>query len=436
MNKAFNFTKTEIQKLPAPSKGMDTYKDTKEKGLSLYITSGGAKTFFVRKRINGRDERIKLGNFPDLTIEQARKKALEAKAKVADGQNPNLEKHKMRAEITFGELFQDYLEKYSKRHKRSWRYDEREVKKYLSLWFKRKISTISQHEVRALHDKIHDHNGLYQANRILERTRGIFNKAIEWGWDGKNPAQGIKKFKEKSRDRFIQPHELPLLFNALDIEENRTAKDYILVSLMTGARKSNVLAMKWEQISWERSEWRIPDTKNGEPVVVPLIEQATELLETRRRLTNSEWVFPSDQGTSHFADPKKAWERVRIRATFELWRQKPELALLIDEVDTAIRNKNNYAYTIVHLHSSVLKEATKRNIQLPTGLFDIRLHDIRRTVGSYQAITGASLTIIGKSLGHKSQQATQIYSRLHLDPVRASMEKASSAIFGETKRYG
>lgn len=46
-------------------------------------------------------------------------------------------------------------------------------------------------------------------------------------------------------------------------------------------------------------------------------------------------------------------------------------------------------------------------------------------MGSYQAIAGASLAVIGKSLGHKSQQATQIYARLHNDPVRESMEKAN-----------
>lgn len=434
METTFNFTKTLIDKLPIPEKGMETYKDTKEKGLSLYVTSGGAKTFFVRKRINGRDERVKLGTFPDMTVEQARKKALEVKAKVASGENPNLEKHKIRDEMLFEQLFREYLEKYSKRHKRSWKYDEREVNKFLSHWFKRKISTISQHEVRTLHDKIRDKNGLYQANRILERARCIYNKAIEWGWDGKNPTQGIKKFKEKSRDRFIQPHELPLLFHALDQEENTTARDYILISLMTGARKSNVLAMKWEQINWERAEWRIPETKNGEPVTIPLIEQAVELLEKRRRLTNSPWVFESETGSGHLADPKKAWDRIRVRATFELWRETPEYADLIDEVNTALRNRNNYAFTVVYLYEAVIKEAEKRGIDLPTGLVDIRIHDIRRTVGSYQAITGASLPIIGRSLGHKSQQATQIYSRLHLDPVRASMELASNAIQSYARR--
>jgi len=58
----------------------------------------------------------------------------------------------------------------------------------------------------------------------------------------------------------------------------------------------------------------------------------------------------------------------------------------------------------------------------------LRIHDLRRTLGSWQARQGASLTIIGKSLGHKSQQATQIYSRLDLDPVRQSVDRATAAI--------
>ena len=57
---------------------------------------------------------------------------------------------------------------------------------------------------------------------------------------------------------------------------------------------------------------------------------------------------------------------------------------------------------------------------------NLRLHDLRRTMGSYQAIGGASLPVIGKSLGHKTAQVTQVYARLNLDPVRASMERAAS----------
>ncbi len=429
MNK-FNFTKTSIIRLPVPKKGNAIYKDTKERGLCLYITATGVITFFIRKRIHGKDERIILGSFPDISVENARKKALQAKAKIAEGIHPLEHKHKLRDETTFKELFDSYMKRYSKPHKKSWQYDEREVNKFLSHWFNKKISTINQNDIRIIHEKLRDENGLYQANRILERIRAIYNKAIEWGWSGQNPAHGIKKFKEKSRDRFIQPNEMPFLFASLNIEENETARDYILLSLMTGARKSNVLSMRWEQISWERNQWRIPETKNGDPVTIPLTLQAITLLNEIKDKTNSKWVFPSQTNNDHFSDPKRAWDRIRQRATLELWKQESLYEELINQVITQLEKQDNYSCTILRIFKSVEKEAIFQNIDLPIGLMDIRLHDIRRTVGSYQAITGASLSIIGKSLGHKSPQATQIYSRLHLDPVRASMELASNAIFG------
>ena len=376
-DKNFTFTKLSIQKLPSPSKGLVTYHDSKEQGLSLYVTAKGAITFFVRKRISGKDERVLLGAFPTITVENARKLALKAKSEVAQGINPNCKRQKLRQEISFKELFHEYMERYSKKYKRSWIYDEREVNKFLSHWFQRKISTINKQDIQTLHEKIKEENGLYQANRILERIRAIYNKGIEWGWEGRNPAAGVKKFKEKSRDRFIQPNELPRLFQALEEEENHAARDYIWISLLTGARKSNVLAMRWEEIDWHRKEWRIPETKNGEVLHVPLTEHALKVLRMRKSEAIGEWVFPSEKSKQgYLADPQKAWARMLKRAKI-----------------------NN-----------------------------LRLHDIRRTLGSYQAITGASLPIIGKSLGHKSQQATAVYARLSMDPVRASMEKATDAM--------
>ena len=128
--------------------------------------------------------------------------------------------------------------------------------------------------MQLLHEKIHRENGLYQANRMLERIRGMYNKAIEWGWEGINPATGIKKYREKSRDRFVQPHEMPWLIKVLSEERNETARDYFWLLLLTGVRRTNTLMMRWEQISWERQEWRIPDTKNGDPLTVPATRQS------------------------------------------------------------------------------------------------------------------------------------------------------------------
>lgn len=59
---------------------------------------------------------------------------------------------------------------------------------------------------------------------------------------------------------------------------------------------------------------------------------------------------------------------------------------------------------------------------------DLRIHDLRRTLGSWQAKTGASMAIIGKSLNHKTHQATAIYAHLDLDPVRQSVNTATAAM--------
>ena len=81
MIKTINFTKTIINNLPIPEKKLSYYKDSKEKGLSLYITNNGVITFFIRKRINGKDERILMGNYPDVSIENARNQAKIIKGK-------------------------------------------------------------------------------------------------------------------------------------------------------------------------------------------------------------------------------------------------------------------------------------------------------------------------------------------------------------------
>lgn len=433
MTKKFNFTKATIDALPIPAKGKrDYYRDEKEDGLVIDVKPSGNKSFYLYKKIDGKPERIFIGKYPDIAISQARKKVAILKGEIASGKNPQEEKRQIKAEITLGDFFNEYMERYSKLQKKSWQYDEREVNRFLSHWFRRKLSSIKKVEVKKLHDDIGRNNGIYQANRILERIRGIFNKAIEWGWDGENPAKGLKKFKEKSRDRFIQPDELPLFHEALDQDENQTAKDYFKISLMTGARKDNVLSMRWEDVYFDRALWCIPETKNGEGQDVFLIPQAVEILQRRKLATNSPWVFEGEGAKGHFADPKKPWTRIKQRATLNLWRRSLELATLIDEVEQELKEADNYGYTILKLFKAVQDEAEKRNIDLPKGLMDLRIHDLRRTFGSYQAMAGASLHMIGKSLGHKSPQSTQVYARFHDDPVRQSIEKAANVMFGDS----
>lgn len=376
--KAFNFIIKSIQSLPTEAKPV-TYHDTTKPGLKLIVHPSGIKTFILYKKIKGRPERITLGRFPECSIENARKKVDLYNAKIAEGINPNQEKRVLRLEITLEELLQQYLERHAKVHKKSWQEDENLYRRYLTHWNNKKLSSISKFDIQKLHAHLGVGNGIYAANRMLALLHVLFNKAIEWGWQHPNPATGIKKFKEKSRDRFIQGDELPRFFEALKDETNIIARDYILVSLLTGARRSNVLAMRWEEINFARNTWTIPDTKNGESHTVPLVPEAVTILKNRQKIndTNSPWVFPSYGASGHLADPKKAWERVLDKA----------------------------------------------------GINNLRIHDLRRSLGSWQAATGANLSIIGKTLAHKNVSTTAIYARLNIDPVRDAMNKATQAMF-------
>lgn len=170
----------------------------------------------------------------------------------------------------------------------------------------------------------------------MERIRSIFNKAIDWGWEGVNPAVGIKKFKEKSHDRFLQPDELPRFFRALSNESNEAARDFFMISLLAGARKSNTLAKRWSDINFTAETWRIEDTKNAEALAVQLPKEAMEILTERKWNTEPPWVFEGNGAPRHLADSKNAWMRV-------------------------------------------LKEAVIDNL---------RIHDLRLTLGCHQAATG------------------------------------------------
>ena len=373
----FNFTKAAIEALPVPEKGWTYYYDLKVQGLGIGVGATGKKSFILYRKINGRPERITLGRYPDLAIEQARGKASELNADIAEGKSPADRLRAAKREMTLGDLFQEYMERRAAFNRRPDK-PQATYRLYLSDWNNRKLSSIKHEEVDRLHKKIGRNKGLVTANIVLKLLHVMFNKAInEWRiWKGENPAHGIAKFPEQSRDRFLQSDELPKFFQAVAKEENETIRDYVLMSLLTGARRSNVLAMRWQDINFERAEWRIEETKNGTPQTITLSPEGIEVLRNRRPSDEAEYVFSGSGKSGHLEEPKKGWKRILERA----------------------------------------------------GIEDLRIHDLRRTLGSWQAKTGASLAIIGKSLNHKNQNTTAIYARLDLDPVRDSVNTATNAM--------
>lgn len=373
----FPFTEAKIKTLSAPASGREYHKDSRLPGLQLCITSAGTRTYYFVKRIGGKPTRVRLGTVEQLSVEQARTAAGAVAGEVASGRDPQAERRQRRQEPTVEVLWEHWL-LYAIAHKRprSIEEDKRNYKLHLSGFVHRRLSTIKKTEVQALHARIGREAGPYAANRVLALLRAMLNKAEDIGYRGINPAAGVKMFKEVARDRFLHPQELEAFFKAMEAEPP-LFRDFFTICLLTGARKSNVLSMKWIDLDLIGGYWRIPETKNNTVVIVPLVAPAVVILNERRKTANgSPWVFPGHKRGTHLYTPQKAWERI------------------LDQ----------------------------------SGLKDLRMHDLRRSLGSWMAGQNTSLTIIGQVLGHKTPQATAIYARIGMDPQRAAMENATQAM--------
>ncbi|MNF67858.1 integrase [compost metagenome] len=205
--------------------------------------------------------------------------------------------------------------------------------------------------------------------------------------------------------------------------------DFFLLSLLTGARRSNVQEMAWRDIDLDAGVWRIGMTKNGTPQNVTLSPEVVTVLQTRKRSFGaSPFVFPSTGKTGHLVEPKKAWATILRRASIRRLLDQIQDAGKLTEEERAIADKQLLDLPAVAEKRYRALAETMGIEPASYDMTDLRIHDLRRTLGSWQAKTGASLTIIGKSLNHKTHQATAIYARLDLDPVRQSVNTATQAM--------
>ncbi|WP_353853424.1 tyrosine-type recombinase/integrase [Accumulibacter sp.] len=371
--------------MPEPGKRA-TYHDTLQRGMQVRVTSAGVKTFSMYRRTKGgAPERVTLGRFPDMTVEQARKAAALIASEIEQGANPAEVKRTLKGELTLTEFFAEYGTRHGAK-KLSWRDDQQRFRDYLEKPLgARRLSAITRMMIaKVLADAEKAGKAPATVRQIRALVSGMLAKAVEWGMLESNPATGIRVAgRVVTRDRFLQPDELPRFFAALAEEPSVAMRDFILLALLTGARRANLCAMHWREIDLTAGNWRLPMTKNGTPQTVTLPPEAVEILTARQESTAGGYVFPSRSASGHFNGARDGLLRVLKRAGIPYGRNDPN---------------------------------------------GMTLHDLRRTLGSWQARTGASLAVIGKSLNHKSQQATAIYARLDLDPVRAAVNTATSAM--------
>jgi integrase len=347
-------------------------------GVRVY-PSGGKSYVLVYRTKEGRPRLLTLGKHGVLTVQQAREQARTALLGARSGSDPVEARQKARRGETVRDLASMYIERHAKPHKKTWREDERRLNKWVVPAFgSRKVVDVKRPDVARLHHKIGE-DAPYEANRVLALVAVMFSKAAEWGLldDGApNPAARVQTFKERSRERWVTPAELPALVTAIGAEPSPYIRAAVKLYLLTGLRRSELLQLTWKDVDFDRREIRLADTKAGRSHTVALSAAAVEVLRELPRQLGSAHVFPGRVEGQPLVNIAKSWRRIRRRAEME----------------------------------------------------DVRLHDLRRTVGSWLATSGASLPLIGKVLNHSNASTTQVYARLAEDAARVALEEHGERI--------
>lgn len=373
-----NFTKHTIEELPLPEKkgAHLRFFDLNTRGLYILITHGGARTFYARRKIQGKSERFCIGRYPDISIEQARTRAMEFQSKLSYAQNLAAVRREQNKEITLGELFDQYLEKHLKRNSKRWMDIQASFDRGFSHWKSRRLSVISAEEVLELHQSIAEKRSPLTANRAVEILRAMYNKAIKWRiYRGENPATIVTMFPETIRSRVLEEHEFESFISALEAEPDSDMRDFFMLALQTGVRRANLLSMRWDDINLDAKTWLIPKekTKTGDPYLVALTIADVQILKARKKNASSEYVFPGSGTSGHMVDPKRAWARIIKRA----------------------------------------------------GLSNFRIHDLRRSMATLMANTGANAALIQGAMNHRDIKTTlTVYAHSGKNAEREAKELA------------
>ena len=378
----FRMTEARVDAAPPPASGSTYYYDLDVPGLALRVTGNGVRTFVVVKKISGKPERITLGRRPGLKLADARRAAVRINGEIAAGLNPVAQRKAARTRAeTCSDLWPLYLANI-KRKNRSWARDEHRWKAEIAPRIgRRALSSITPADCQKIVDAIGADHPI-KANRIAALLGAFFAFAVKHDRAVRNPARGLSRYEEVARDRFLSGDDLRAFLNACTAAPEPWG-DFFALLLWTGARKGTVMAMRWSDIDLVNHVWRIPATsaKNKQAAAIALVEPALSILTRRQALhANSPWVFPSCSKVGHLTHAAKAW-------------------------------------------SAIVKSA---------GITDLRPHDLRRTVGSWLAASGASSFVIQKALTHKSAASAKAYAHLDVEAVRAALSEVTNLMRGSS----
>ncbi len=277
-------------------------------GLYLEVMPNGSKYWRLKYRYSGKEKRLAFGVYPEVSLKEAREKRDEARKALADGQDPSqLKKQKKLTqyinsnnsfEIIDGEWHEDRKATWTKRHA-TYVLRRLEADIFPILGFKA-IQDITAPELLAALKKIEARGAIDIAKRALQTTGQIFRYAVATGRaqrDISSDLQGALKTRKKENYSYLEAKELPEFLSKLEnYDGERQTKLAFKLLLLTFVRTGELRGAKWEEIDFEKSEWRIPAErmKMRTPHIVPLSTQAISILRELEPISGQrEHVFPN-----------------------------------------------------------------------------------------------------------------------------------------------
>lgn len=418
---AERLTDRSIKKELPPARGQRLIWDSEIKGFALRLTKGGAKSFILDYRAEGRQRRITIGAYPDWSVAAARQAAKTLKRDVDQGQDPMGDRHVGRAAPTLQDLWERYDVEYLPRKAARAQTDERSmwIKIILPRLGKSKLTAINHDDIDALHQDITQIRGTpVRANRVVEVLRRAFNLAIRWKWLETNPATGVSRNPEEKRSRYLNKPEITALVEALNAHSEPASANAIKLLMLTGARRNEVLGATWDMFDLENGIWTKPSAHTKQrrlhrvPLSGPALNLLTDIKATAQRAADkagtdlSPYVFPGLDGKP-LTDIKRSWHAVCLAAGLTV----------------SVPKKNR--------SGKVLKDQRGLPVLIPQP--SARLHDLRHSFASILVSSGASLPLIGQMLGHTQVQTTQRYAHLFDDPLRKAAEHVGKFVTPEIK---
>jgi len=391
-------TKSLVDSLQPGEIAWDT--DMKGFGVRCQRTS---KVFVLKARVGGRQRWFSIGpHGSPWTVETARRRALAILGEIADGGDPAAAREATRVNPSMADLCERFIDEHAREHKKpsSIAADERNIRNHLlPLLGRLNVGDVSRADIDRLKRSVREgrtavdtkrgprarvmvKGGPGAANRCVALLSKMFNLAEQWGWrpDGTNPCRHVARYREARTERFLSQDELAGLGDALrraeeEQRENPFTIGAIRLLLFTGARRDEVLQLRWADVDIERAMLMLPDSKTGAKAIY-LSAPALAVLASLPRLQGNPFVICGQKAGSHLVNLEKPWQRIRAIA----------------------------------------------------GLEGVRLHDLRHSYASFGAAGGLSLPMIGKLLGHRATATTERYAHLAADPVRAANEAISERI--------